>query len=277
MAVVPRPRQIILDLFGDYLRFRPASEVRLGHLTTLLGTFDIAPATVRMTMSRLRRDGWFTSRRDGRETIHRLTPTMIDVLDEGRRRIFAPPPASWSGTWTMLIYQMSGSERLVREQLRRELLWQGFGSLGTATWLAVGDRRADARRISANLAHAQVEVLRCITDGLEHDRALVDRCWDLAGLAAQYCVFLDQHRPLLEVAHALDGAKALVARTLLVSAYRHFPYRDPLLAPELRPSPWPGVEAYELFAQLHTELGPGARAFVSEVIGERVEDTETIT
>lgn len=274
--VPPKPRRIILDLFGDYLRFCTDAEVRLGHLTTLLGAFDIAPATVRVTMSRLRRDGWFTSRRAGRETIYRLTPAMLDVLDEGRERIFAPSVTSWSGTWTMVIYQLSEDERQVREQLRKDLLWHGFGFLGTSTWLAPGDRRVEARRISAELPNGQVEVLRCLTDGLEHDRALAQRCWDLPGLAAEYHAFLAKFAPLADRVQALEGPAALVARTLLISGYRHFPYRDPALPLELTPSPWPGMEAHRLFAHLHEALGPAARAYVSSIAEEPVQDTETV-
>jgi phenylacetic acid degradation operon negative regulatory protein len=64
------PRSLILDLFGDYLRYADA-EVRLSHLTTLPGAFDIASPTVRVTMSRLRREHWFTTHRVGREMIYR--------------------------------------------------------------------------------------------------------------------------------------------------------------------------------------------------------------
>lgn len=277
MPVAPKPRRIILDLFGDYLRYCPGSEVRLGHLIALLDAFDVVPATVRVTMSRLRRDGWFDTRRDGRETIYGLTPTMLDVLDDGRKRIFASPTPSWSGTWTMVIYRMSEEERQEREQLRKELLWHGFGFLGTSTWLAPGDRRVEARRISAEMSADQVEVLRCLTDGLDQDRALAERCWDLPGIAAEYADFLDQYRPLLDDADTLDGSSALVARTLLISAYRHFPYRDPLLPPKLEPSAWPGVEARDLFFRLHTGLGPAARAHVSNIVGCPIEDAESIT
>lgn len=272
----PKPRRIILDLFGDYLRFCPDAEVRLGHLTTLLGAFGIAPAAVRVTMSRLRRDGWFTSRRDGRETIYRLTPTMLKVLEEGRQRIFVRQQAEWSGVWTMVVYQMSEEERQDREKLRKDLAWHGFGFLGSSTWLAPGDRREDARKLSADLPSSQVDVLRCLTDDLGHDRALVARCWDLPVLAAEYDEFLRSYRPLVDKVDSLRGPDALVARTLLISAYRHFPYRGPSLPAELAPARWPVDEARSLFTHLHTALGPASRVYVSAVVGLPVGDVETV-
>lgn len=273
-AMSPKPRSLILDLFGEYLRFCDA-EAWLSQLTRLLGGFDVAPATVRVTMTRLRREGWFTSERRGRETLYRLTPPMLQVLEEGRERIFGPPSTEWTAEWTMVIYRLSEDERQERERLRKRLAYQGFGSLGTSTWLAPGDRRAAARELVADLGVGQVEVLRCISDGLDHDCALAQRCWDLDALADQYREFIEQHRGLADSADDLEGPEALVARTLLVSQYRHFPFKDPRLPPPLRPDPWPGTAAYELFSSIHARLGPAARAHVAEVIGRDVVDTDT--
>lgn len=273
-GVSPKPRNLILDLFGEYLRYVD-SEVWLGQLTTLLGDFGVAPPAVRMTMTRLRREGWFTSERNGRETRYRLTDPMLQVLEEGRGRIFAAPPSEWSGEWTMVVYQLSEGERQERQQLRKDLAWHGFGSLSTSTWLAPGDRRARARDLATALDDGQVEVLRCSSDGLEQDRSLAVRCWDLPALAAAYDEFNAEHRSLPDDADRLQGAEALVARTLLIARYRVFPFTDPQLPPELLPDPWPGDEAHRIFREAHAALGPAARAYVGEVVGRPVIDAET--
>jgi phenylacetic acid degradation operon negative regulatory protein len=270
-TVTLKARGLILDLFGDYLRYVDA-EVRLSHLTELLGAFDVAPATVRVTLSRLRKEGWFTTRRDGRETVYALTPEILGVLDEGRDRIFAPPADRWVGVWTVVIYQMTESERQERIQLRKSLAWHGFGPLTTSTWLAPGDRRKEARELVDQFTEEQVDVLSCMSEGPEHDRALARRCWDLETLARQYAEFNDGFRHLIREAPALAGADALVARTELISTYRHFPFRDPRLPPELRPEPWPGGEAYEILRDAHTRLGDAARAYVGDVIGRTLSE-----
>src|SRR5207342_355289 len=180
------------------------------------------------------------------ETVYRLTPGMLDVLDEGRERIFAPPVTEWVGTWTMVIYQMSESERQERNELRKALAWHGFGPLTTSTWLAPGDRRKEARAFVDSLTGEHVDILSCTSENLEHDRDLARRCWDLDGLSNGYRAFIRSHRRLLRDAAGLSGAKAFVARTELIWAYRHFPFQDPRLPAELRPEPWPGVEAFEL-------------------------------
>jgi phenylacetic acid degradation operon negative regulatory protein len=270
-----KPRALILDLFGDYLRYVDA-EGRLSHLTELLGAFDVAPPTVRVTLSRLRREGWFVTRREGRETVYTLTPEMLSVLDEGRERIFTPPPETWVGSWTMVIYQMTESERQERNQLRKALAWHGFGPLTTSTWIAPGDLRKEARALVDEFTDEQVDVLSCTSEGLEHDRELARRCWDLDSLAREYVAFNDEHRHLVRPAKRAAGPGALVARTELISTYRHFPFRDPRLPPDLRPGPWPGNEAYDIFRAAHTRLGPAARAHVSAVIGRVVPEPESL-
>jgi phenylacetic acid degradation operon negative regulatory protein len=267
------PRSLILDLFGDYLRYVDA-EVRLGHLTTLLGAFDVAPATVRVTLSRLRREGWFSSRRVGRETVYRLSDDMLDVLEQGRRRIFAPPLITWDRTWTMVIYQLSESERQGREELRKGLAWHGFGPLTTSTWLAPGDRRAEIEAATGRLYAGRVDVFCCTSRNDLHDRELAGRCWDLEGLAKEYRAFLETYAELAAQAEDLTGAKALAARTELVSIFRHFPFKDPRLPVDLCPPAWPGVQAHELFFAAHRDLGPAARAYVGEVLGRTVPDPD---
>ena len=61
-----KPRSLVLDMFGEYLRYL-GPEVRLTQVTNLLSEFDVTPATVRVTMSRLKNEEWFTARREGRE------------------------------------------------------------------------------------------------------------------------------------------------------------------------------------------------------------------
>jgi len=264
-----KPRSLLLDMFGEYLRYL-GGEVRQTQVTSLPGEFGVAPATIRVTMSRLRNEEWFTSRRDGRETIYALTDHMRHVLDEGRERIFAPAAREWSGSWTMVIYQMSESDRLERNQLRKTLAWHGFGPLTTSTWLAPGDRRSEARQLVQGRAGEQVDILSCHSDGLDHDRNIAARCWDLESLASDYSAFNTAHARLVSQAAELVGADALLARTELISTFRHFPFRDPRLPAELRPSPWPGDEAHALFRKTYDVLGPAARAHVASVAAAAV-------
>lgn len=267
-----KPRALILDLFGDYLRYA-GSEVRLADITELLAVFDVEAATVRVNLSRLRKEGWFTTHRIGRETVYSLTSHMREILDEGRERIFHPRKDGWEGRWTMVIYQVPESERAVREQLRKRLAWHGFGQLSPSTWVAPHDLWAEARALAAEYPLAKVDVLWCGTNDLQQDRDIAERCWDLEQLGVDYKEFVKTYAGLDdEVGNAAkDGRMALIERMHLIGDFRRFPFRDPQLPVELQPADWPSGEAFALFGTVHRQLGPAATAFVSSVIGQTVE------
>jgi phenylacetic acid degradation operon negative regulatory protein len=266
-----KPRALILDLFGDYLRYA-GSEVRLADITELLAVFDIEAATVRVNLSRLRKEGWFTTRRIGRETVYSLTPHMLEILNEGRERIFQRRDETWQGRWTMAIYQVPEAERAVREQLRKQLAWHGFGQLSPSTWLSPHDLISEVRQIAVENPLAKVDALWCGTGDLQEDRGLAARCWDLDQLGADYRHFIHNYAPLdNEAANAdKDGRTALIERMHIIGDFRRFPFRDPYLPRELQPESWPSSEAYTLFGAVHRQLEPAATEFISSIIGQPV-------
>ncbi|MFC8797759.1 PaaX family transcriptional regulator C-terminal domain-containing protein [Promicromonospora sp. NPDC057138] len=266
-----KPRALILDLFGDYLRYA-GGEAKAGDLVTLLGAFGVEPATVRMTLTRLRRERWFTTRREGREASYVLSAHMLGVLQTGRERIFAEYDEPWDQHWTTVVQQNAKPDRATRDQLRRQLSWLGFGSLTASTWMTPRDRSADVRDLAAEFSDVHFTVMRARTGGLEADRDVVERCWDLDRINQLYERFLADHAHLAGA--TLRGADALVARTTLIDGYRHFPFVDPWLPKDLRPAGWLGAEANHLFRTAHRELGPAATAYVSEVIGGPIDSPQ---
>src|SRR5580700_9330902 len=99
-----KPRDILWDLFGDHLRYVGDGVVPMRALTRLLDVFGVGESTSRVVLSRMRREGWFTTRRDGRQTSYALTGRSIRMLDEGRARIFDRGRDDWDGVWRMVIY-----------------------------------------------------------------------------------------------------------------------------------------------------------------------------
>ncbi len=265
LAPYVKPRALILDLFGDYLRYA-GNQVKAGDLVTMLGLFGVESATARVTLSRLRRERWFTTRRAGRETVYSLTDHLIEILDEGRVRIFASYDEAWDHTWTTVVYQ-SGLERLTRDQLRKRLSWLGFGPLSTSTWISPRDRVLAARTLGSDFSDIDATVMRAATGDLTEDRALAARCWDLGRINELYGEFLENHERLLDIVDDLDGADALIARTNLIASYRHFPFLDPWLPAELQPDGWLGARANVLFRTVHAALAARAEACVASMIG----------
>jgi phenylacetic acid degradation operon negative regulatory protein len=257
-----RPRSIVLDLCGDYIRYHGGS-ISLGGMTRLLGAFDITEDNVRVVMSRLRREGFFETRRSGRHTRYEITPATLQMLDEGRDRIFSRSKEPWDGNWHMVIYQVPESARASRERLRKELSWLGFGPLAASTWLSAHQRRTQVTTLFTAEAEARVDQLTARSQGIAEDRALAARCWDLGQLAADYEAWIGQWAGHADV--PLDDRAALVTRIHLVYSYRKFPFSDPDLPAELLPDDWPGARAHELFLALYEALAGPAQRYYSHV------------
>jgi phenylacetic acid degradation operon negative regulatory protein len=263
-----KARSLVFDLFGDYLRYR-GGEVRLRGLVALLGCFGVPEATVRVVVTRLRKEGWLASRRDGRETVYELTDSAWALLDEGRERIFDRATGPWDGWWHMVLYSVPETERGLREQLRKKLAWFGFGALSASVWISPHDRLEEIKKAFADEPAVRLDVFRSRSTGADADRDLATRSWDLAGLDRDYAALLAVYRPRLPGYRAgeLSGPAALVERAQLVHDYRLFPFRDPDLPPELLPEGWSGGLAHEVFRSAHGLLRAPAEACVDQILG----------
>src|SRR6202021_2525945 len=101
-----------------------------------LDVFGVGESTSRVVLSRMRREGWFTTDRDGRQTSYALTARSVRLLDEGRTRIFDRGRDEWDGNWRMVIYAVPEESCAERDRVRRTLAWHGFGPLAAATWIS---------------------------------------------------------------------------------------------------------------------------------------------
>ena len=57
--------------------------VPMSALTGLLDVFGVGENTTRVVLSRMRREGWFTTYREGRQTSYALTGRSVRMLDRG--------------------------------------------------------------------------------------------------------------------------------------------------------------------------------------------------
>jgi phenylacetic acid degradation operon negative regulatory protein len=262
-----RPRSIVFDLFGDYLRYRDGA-ARLRTLVALLNCFGVGESTTRVVMARLRREGWFDTRTTGRETVYTLTSKSWQMLDEGRSRIFERDVRPWDGQWHMVIYSVPETDRALRDDVRKELTWLGFGPLASSTWISPRDRLSLVVERFGDHPQLRLDLLSCKSSGLPHDREMAARCWDLDTLNSDYTQFLRTYRPMLPRLRSaqLTPAEALVTRTELIHDYRKFPFRDPDLPVELLPGGWRGHEAHDMFLKGHDLLGPAADRLIDEVL-----------
>ena len=121
-----KPRAIVWDLFGDHLRYVRDGVVPMRVLNQLLEVFGVGESTTRVVLSRMRREGWFTTSREGRQTSYALTGRSIRMLDEGRARIFDRGRDAWDGIWRTVIYAVPEESRGERDRFGAR--WPGTGS-----------------------------------------------------------------------------------------------------------------------------------------------------
>ena len=266
-----KPRAILWDLFGDHLRYLddgPHGEVPMRALTRLLEVFGVGESTSRVVLSRMRREGWFTTCRDGRQASYALTSRSVAMLDEGRARIFDRGHDDWDGTWRMVIYAVPEQNRGERDRARRTLAWHGFGPLAAATWISPHPRLQTVRRALADLSATRVDLLESRSLSREADREMAFRCWDLDGLGRDYVKLIGGYQQLPAAAElaALPGPEALRRQVELVASYRALPFRDPDLPAALLPEGWPGRQAHALFTAAHDALHGPADAFVRDIV-----------
>jgi phenylacetic acid degradation operon negative regulatory protein len=174
----------------------------------------------------------------------------------------------------MLVYSLPEDLRSTRHSLRTQLAWLGFGLLAPGVWISPHDRQDELSELIEKLDISdRVEIFSSIYRGPTTPIELVEQCWELADLAAQYEQFLELHlvayQELLDKPEqSLSLEEAFTRRFWLTHSFQSFPLKDPNLPIELLPENWTGTKARELFDNYHRLLGGAANHFVSNVLEE---------
>lgn len=262
-----KPRSWLFDLFGDYVELRPGRELWTGSVIALAGEFELSERAIRSALLRLQRDGWLDVRRSAGRSFYGLTDAGRRLIDRGRERIMHGPEREWDGRWVVLTYSIPEARRDLRDRLRAELGWLGFGGLNNGLFISPHDRRRElAEMAERHKLGPTVTVFRAEHILPGDNRALAARCWDLAGLNASYAGFCQAFQGYCEAA-GLSDRDCFLVRFRLINAYRRFPFLDPGLPAELLPSDWLGAQAAALFRDLHERLAPGADRYFDRVRG----------
>src|SRR6185295_4622557 len=210
-------------------------------LINALGTTGHKTQAGRQALARSVTAGWLTTERRGRRSRVTLTPDTAAMLRSGAGRIygFGEPP-QWDGHWLLVSLRVPEERREVRHQVRTRLAWAGFGSLGGGLWISPHvEREAEVRSVAEEESVAELLSFRSELGALGDLDRLISQAWDLARVADAYDEFIADFGRL----RPKTPEAVFRAQTLLVHAWRKFPFLDPDLPEQVLPSQWPRARA----------------------------------
>jgi phenylacetic acid degradation operon negative regulatory protein len=263
-----RGGSLLVTIFGDAIAPRGGC-IALSSLIQLARPFGLTERLVRTSIGRLANEEWVSSQRRGRSSYYTLTAPGRTRFAEATQRIYGAAPDSWDGQWTLVV--VPPAMRKLRDDLREELNWLGFGQLTGGVFAHPTHREDEIRARLAELERAgQLIVIRGNSAVRTSDTHLVSMGWDFGDLARRYRRFIGMFAPVRD---ALNGSGAggggetsFVLRTLLLHEYRKIHLRDPLLPASLLPQAWAGADAYDLCRGLYAAVFPASERYLSQTV-----------
>jgi phenylacetic acid degradation operon negative regulatory protein len=258
----PAARSLLLTILGEFVLPR-AEPVWQETLVAALVSVGYTQQAARQALARSVRDGWLSTSRHGRRARLSLSARTADLLATGAERIYSfGEPWDWDGRWLMLILRVPEERREVRHQLRTRLAWAGLGSMGGGVWLTPHvAREPELAAAVSDAPAAEATSFVAMLGALGSPDQVAAAAWDLAEVSEHYDAFIED---FAGVRVSSDEA-AFRMQTLLVHAWRKFPFLDPDLPAEMLPPAWPRRRAHELFVGRHERWQDAARAFFEEL------------
>lgn len=250
-------KALLLTLLGEYVLPHQGS-AWTSTIVSSLGMLDVEERNARQALARLADDDVVRSAKIGRRSQWHLTAHGRELLTIGTERIYAFGAGGepWDGRWLVVYCSVPEEQRAKRHQLRSQLSFAGFGFLGPGIAISPHlERETLANNVlkALGLVPGSI-VLRAEPGELVSAGELLERAWDLGGLASFYNDFV---KAFARRSPRSDEGR-FVALTELVHAWRHFPFVDPEIPRELLPRHWPGRRAKDLFDRCHATWAPSA-------------------
>ncbi|MRT55334.1 phenylacetic acid degradation operon negative regulatory protein PaaX [Enterobacteriaceae bacterium RIT693] len=262
---------LIVSLYGDALAHR-GGEIWLGSLAAMLEPLGFGDRFVRTSLFRLNKEGWLDVERVGRRSFYRLTEMGQRMSRRAESKIYCAGQPAWDGKWLLLLSE--GLEKTTLQQVKKQLVWQGFGALAPNLMASPSQNLADIQSLLHEAGVAEQVICFEAESPLQTSRAAlksrVEECWLLTDKNERYAEFIHSFRPLLPLLREAGGDELTPQRCfhiqlLLIHFYRRVVLKDPLLPDELLPPHWLGQSARQLCINIYQRVAAGALAYVSEL------------
>ncbi len=236
-------------------------------LMRLLADLGLSGPAARSLLLRMRREGWLSSQRVGRQARYRLDP-VLDAAQarlEGQLRGNRP---KWRGSFNGVLYSIPEHHRAFRDRLRRSAQLMGYVTLRPGLVVATTDRFDELTSlIPAQPAGSQV-LRMALTLSPEDSRRVAADLWDLDGLAARYrAAAADaQARTTRAERRPPQGPVAFRAFAAATLPIYQVGAQDPDLPAELLPPDWPGQQLAPTLERAFRVFGPSLQDYLSTLL-----------
>jgi len=268
----PRAKSLCVSLLGDAIAPH-GNAIWLGDLIALLVPLGLNERLLRTSVFRLVTQNWLRSERHGRRSLYLLSEQGLRLTAHASQRIYDGANQPWDGQWTLVALPRTGNGLIERAELRRELLWEGFGFIAPGLFAHPQTQASTAHAILEKLGIADRALVLSARDLAGADglpiASLADQCWNLQDVARQYRQFLNNFTPLEALLEtSLAPPDAFAARMLLLHNWRRIVLHDPQLPSAMLPEDWPGHAARALCARLYWNLFDASEAHLYAIAGQ---------
>ncbi|TRM97281.1 transcriptional regulator PaaX [Sulfolobus sp. B1] len=260
-------QSLFFTIYGDYIK-DVGDSISLKSLIRIFKEFGFSEGAVRAGMHRMKKRGLVITIKDvkNKKISYKLSQKGMLRLSEGTKRVYEKARKKWDGKWRIVVYNIPEGNRELRDKLRKELRWLGFGMLTQSTWISPNPMENIVLKFVEEINNStnkegQIDVF--LSEYLGDPKSIVKKCWNLSEIEKEYEKFIEKWSSI-EV-EGLSESEAFITRINLVHEYRKFLNIDPDLPEDLLPDDWKGYKAYDLFIELRKKLTPKADKFFYSV------------
>ncbi|EZQ11617.1 PaaX family transcriptional regulator, partial [Candidatus Acidianus copahuensis] len=225
-----KPQTLIFTLFGDYINNKGGT-VSVRSLIKMMKPFGLSEQATRAAVSRLKQKGLLENVNS--KGSYKLSEEGLVKLTSGVRRVYFKTKHPWDKKWRIIVYNIPESKRELRDKIRKELRWLGFGMLAQSTWISPNPIEDYVNNmLNESWKDVRDSVHFFISTYLGDPKALVNLCSDIKGIENAYKTFIEKWK---NVKDEMSEEESFVMKIRLVHEYRKFLHIDPDLPADLLP------------------------------------------
>lgn len=261
-----RAGSLIITLFGDVISLH-GNQVSLASIIEELSVFELNHRQIRTAVFRLVQEQWLEGFQQGRRSFYSFTQSGQRQFERAARRIYAKELAPWDERWTIVL--LGQLENPIKDRLRRELAWLGFGQISAGAFAHPNPSKQNLADLIVDLdVQDRVLVLHGQVDSMTSPVAVESityHSWRLSEIRPryeQYCSFFSGILKQLENRRHADTQQMFILRLILIHEYRRLLLKTPELPGSLLPDSWLASAALDITATLYHTVFAGSSQYI---------------